>query len=102
MNQTGRRCLLLKDVIQLTFIQYQLNGSAWTGGQDDVLPFVGSQLWDEAFIDRVPVLIKTSVGGIEVSAFLRSARFGECRAEEPRHSGSETGPRSEGDKGAKE
>ena len=48
------------------------------------------------------MLIKTSVGGIEVSAFLRSARFGECGAEEPRHSGSETDSRSGGDKGAKE
>jgi hypothetical protein len=44
---------------------------------------VSSEAWDEAFIDRVPVLIKTRVGSMEVSAFLREADFGPCGMLEP-------------------
>lgn len=63
---------------------------------------VSSEAWDEAFIDRVPVLIKTNVGGMEVSAFLRSARFGECGAEPAPQEDAEPGSLPGGDKGENE
>ncbi len=63
---------------------------------------VSSEAWDQAFIDRVPVLIKTNVGGMEVSAFLRSARFGECGAEVPPQEDTEPGSLSGTDKGENE
>lgn len=42
--------------------------------------------WNELSVsstDRVPVLIRTDVGGMEVSAFLRSADFGACGLSQP-------------------
>ncbi|UCG43703.1 MAG: DUF3108 domain-containing protein [candidate division WOR-3 bacterium] len=50
---------------------------------------VSSGMWDEEFIDRVPVLIKTKVGAMEVSAFLRDADFGPCGLEGPDSSDTE-------------